>query len=291
MDNILHGNGALVGGEFCVNTTTINSQMEPAVASDGAYQFLVVWTFFTGLQDGFDLYAQRYANVASVLQPMTAPFVLAPFTLSNGVYQPQLMVTWPGLLGISVSNYEVYLDGAASPAGVTASNAWTMTAANGLTTNATHSFTLDYVTTAGYRSPVSPSASGTTWSGLNWGGIPYEWMASFYGGYVNGRYYTNNWPSSASPVAVGGPTVLNVFQCGGNPFDPGTWLQTALMKTPQGMFLNWNTQPGRTYQVLAKTNLPAAWSNLGAPRFAAGTNDSIYVGGSPAGYYRVMLQR
>jgi hypothetical protein len=28
---------------------------------------------------------------------------------------------------------------------------------------------------------------------------------------------------------------------------------------------------------------------LGAPRFAAGTSDSIFVGGSPAGYYRVVM--
>ena len=90
----VHGNGALVGGEFRVNTTTVNSQMQPAVTSDGGNQFLVVWTSFTGLQYGFDLYAQRYVNVAAVLQPMSAPFVWAPFTLSNGVYQPQLQ--WLG---------------------------------------------------------------------------------------------------------------------------------------------------------------------------------------------------
>jgi hypothetical protein len=35
----------------------------------------------------------------------------------------------------------------------------------------------------------------------------------------------------------------------------------------------------------------ATWSNLGGPRFAAGTNDSIFVGGSSAGYYRVLLLR
>ena len=46
---------------------------------------------------------------------MSAPFVYAPFTLSNNVYQPQLLVTWPVLLGISVSNYEVYVDGAGTP--------------------------------------------------------------------------------------------------------------------------------------------------------------------------------
>jgi hypothetical protein len=34
-----------------------------------------------------------------------------------------------------------------------------------------------------------------------------------------------------------------------------------------------------------------AWINLGSPRFAAGTTDSIYVGGSAAGYYRVVLLR
>ena len=56
------------------------------------------------------------------------------------------------------------------------------------------------------------------------------------------------------------------------------------------MFLSWNTQPGVTYQVQVTTNL-TTWSNFGAPRFAAGTKDSIYVGGSPAGYYRVMLMR
>ena len=49
--------------------------------------------------------------------------------------------------GISVSNYEVYVDGAASPTALTTSNVWTMTAANGLTTNSTHSFQVDYVTT------------------------------------------------------------------------------------------------------------------------------------------------
>jgi len=57
------------------------------------------------------------------------------------------------------------------------------------------------------------------------------------------------------------------------------------------MFLKWNTQPGATYQVQAKTNLTSAWSNLGPARFAAGTTDSIDVGGSPAAYYQVVLLR
>ena len=286
----VHEDGSLVGGEFRVNTTTISSQMQPAVASDGAEQFLVVWTSYNGSPNSFDLFAQRYLNVAALLLPIDSIYVYAPFVLSNGVYQPQLQVSWPPLLGISVSNYEVYVDGAASPAGLTTSNVWTMTAANGLTTNSTHSFQVDYVTMAGIRSPLSPPASGTTWSGQNWGGIPCEWMAAFFGGYYNGTYHTTYWPSPNSPVAPGGPTFIQVFLTGGNPFDSSTWLRTVLTSTPQGMFLSWNTQPGFTYQVQVTTNF-ASWSNVGAPRFAAGTSDSINVGGGGVGYYRVMVLR
>ena len=286
----LNGGGSAVGGEFRVNTTTISEQMQPVVASDGASQFLVVWTSFTGSPNNFDLFAQRYVNVSSILQPMAAPFVYAPFTLSNNVYQPQLQVSWPPLLGISVSNYEVYVDGAGTPAAVTAGNTWTMTAANGLTTNATHSFQVDYVTTDDRQSPISPSAGGTTWSGLNYHGIPYEWMAEFFGGYFNGAYHTNFWPSVNAPVVAGGPSFNQVFLSGGNPLDSSTWLVTQLSVTSQGLYLAWNTQPGQTYQVQVSTGL-GTWSNLGAPRFAATTTDSIYCGGGSAGYYRVLLLR
>ena len=44
----VHGDGTPVGGEFRVNTTTLSRQMQPVVASDGADQFLVVWTSYTG---------------------------------------------------------------------------------------------------------------------------------------------------------------------------------------------------------------------------------------------------
>lgn len=285
----VHENGAPVRGEFRMNTTTLNQQMQPVVASDGVDQFLAVWTSYAGASSGFDLFAQRYINVTSVMDAMSAPFVYAPFTLSNNIYQPQLVVSWPPLLGIAVSNYEVYVDGAGTPMAVTTTNVWTMTAANGLTTNSTHTFELGYVTTAGYQSPLSSSTSGTTWSGLNWGGIPYEWMAAYYGGYADGVYNTSGWPVANTAVGSG-VTLLNVFASGGNPQDPSTWLQQALVNTPQGLFLSWNTQPGFTYQVQVTTNL-LAWTNLGAPRFAAGSSDSIYMGGSSGAYYRVVLLR
>jgi hypothetical protein len=279
----LNGNGALVGAELRVNTTTNGQQMQPVVASDGTQQFLVIWTSFTGYPNGFDLYAQRYANVASVLQPMAAPFVYAPFSLSNGVYQPQLVVSWPPLLGISVSSYEVYVNGATNPLAVVTGNQWTMTALNGLKTNSTNSFTLDYVTTANHRSPMSPSASGITWSGRSWGGIPYEWMTQYFGS------NTNLWPAATADSDGDGMNNLQEFLAGTDPTNAASVLRVQLSNSPQGMFLSWPTQPGLTYQVQVKTNLTVAWSSLGAPRFAAGTSDSIFVGGSPAGYYRVVM--
>ena len=290
----LHG-VAPVGGEFRVNSTTIGPQIQPVVASDGASQFVVVWTSYTGSPYSFDLFAQRYINVAALVEPMAAPFVWAPFVVSNGVYQPQLVVSWPPLLGIAVSNYEVYVDGAATPAGITTGNQWIMTAADGLTTNSTHSFQIDYVTAFGSRPALSPVTSGKTWSGQSWGGIPFEWMAAYYGSLqvsFDGGTVTYNWPSPNTPLIPGSPTtLLQVFLSGGSPLDSSTWLKSTLVNTPQGMFLTWNTQPGATYQVQVKTNLMAAWSNLGAPRFAAGATDSIYVGGSPAGYYQIELLR
>jgi len=289
----VHEDGSLVGGELRVNTTTVGPQMQPTVASDGAEQFLVVWTGYTGLASGLDLYAQRYLNVSALLPPIDTVFVYAPFTLSNGVYQPQLAVSWPTLLGISISNYEVYVDGAGTPMAVTTNNTWTMTAVDGLTTNSTHSFQLDYTTMDGHRSPLSPSASGTTWSGQSWGGIPIEWMTEYYGNLTvsfNGNTIVYNWPSPNTALTSGGPTLLQVFLSGGNPLDSSTWLQTVLARTAQGLFLSWNTQLGFTYQVQVTTNF-VSWSNLGAPRFAAGTSDSIFVGGGAAGYYRILLLR
>jgi len=280
----VHSDGALTGPEFGVNKTTVGQQMQPAVAADGVNQFLVIWTSFNGFPNTFDLYAQRYIGVNALLQPMSAPFVWAPFTLSNSVYQPQLVVSWPNLAGLSILTYEVYVNGATNPMGSVASNQWTMTAANGLTASSTNSIQVDYLLTDGRRAPLSLAAIGRTWSGLNWGGIPYEWMVQNYGS------NTNQWPSATSKPASSGPTLKQIFLSGGIPNQPATWLQTALTHTAQGMFLSWNTQAGASYQVQATTDL-LTWTNVGSARFAAGTADSIYVGGNSNGYYRVLLLR
>ncbi len=282
----VRGNGSVVGGEFRVNTTTANSQIQPVVASDGVGQFLAIWTSFSGLPYGFDLYAQRYINTQQPLAPLPAPFVYAPFVVSNNIYQPQLQVSWPPVTGLSLSNYEVYVDGASTPTVVTTNNVWTMTSANGLAASSTHSFRVAYATTDGRQSPLSPSTSGTTWSGANYYGIPFEWMEQYYG------YNFVNWPTNVNaPLAPGGLSLMQVFLSGGNPLDPGTWLRTTLSNTPQGLFLSWNPQPGFTYQVQSTASIGGVWTNLSSPRFAAGSGDSIFVGKSSVGYYRVLLLR
>jgi hypothetical protein len=144
---------------------------------------------------------------------------------------------------------------------------------------------LEYVTRNGLFSPISPAASGTTWSGGNYYGVPVEWLEQYYGDTIA------DWPANVNaPLVAGGQTLRQVFLSGGNPLDPSTWLRTSLAGTSQGMFLSWNTQAGATYQVQSSPNL-ATWTNLGAARFAAGASDSINVGGSAAGYYRVLLLR
>jgi hypothetical protein len=271
----LNASGSPQGGEFRVNTTTASDQMEPAVAADGSSQFVAVWTSFTGFQYSFDLYAQRYASAAQPLPQPAAPYVV---TLSSN----SLSVTWPALAGYAVADYEVYADGVTNHAAAAVTNNWwTLT---GLAAGSSHTFALDYVLTDGRRSPLSATASGTTWSGLNWGGIPFEWMSQYYGSDLS------KWPPAATVLSPGGPTLLYVFLSGGNPLDSTTWLRTQLQPTAQGLFLSWNTQAGLVYQVQASTDTKV-WANLGAPRFAAGTVDSLYVGAGSQGYYRVLRVR
>jgi hypothetical protein len=62
-------NGAPVGGEFRVNTYTTSYQHRPAVATDGASNFVVTWSSYS--QDGFDegVFGQRYVSTGTPLGP------------------------------------------------------------------------------------------------------------------------------------------------------------------------------------------------------------------------------
>jgi hypothetical protein len=285
----VHENGALVNSEFLVNTTTLGQQMQPAVASDGWENFLTVWTSFTFGPNSFDLFAQDYRTAGAALARMSPPFVWAPFTFdANNHYIPQLAVSWAPVTDLPAADlplkYLVFVDNAATNMAAVTGDEWTMTPTNGLAAYSTHTFALEYVTAQGYVSPASSSVSGTTWFGAAWGtppdAVPYEWMEMYFG--------SGTWPAANAPVVPGGPTLWQIFETGGNPTNSATWLRTALTMSPHGMYLSWNTQPGMTYQVQTTTNF-INWSNLGSPRFAPATNDSINVGTGGGVYYRVQL--
>jgi hypothetical protein len=72
-----------------------------------------------------------------------------------------------------------------------------------------------------------------------------------------------------------------------NPNDVNSVLKVRLQSTPQGLFLNWNTQPGLMYQVWTSASAGGGWVKLGGPRFAAGPVDSMYLGLGGAGFYQI----
>ena len=262
------------GAEFRVSTTTVGGQVYPTAVSDGGGRFLAAWSSFTGSAKGMDLFAQRYAIAGLPLPAPNPPFV-------TGLSSNALSVSWPAVAGFSVANYEVYADGAFSATAVVTNDWWTMT---GLAPSSTHSFQVDYVLTDSRRSPPSGPASGTTYGSLTWGGIPYEWMTLYFGGDVY------SWPSPYADSDGDGVSNLNEFLAGTNPTDVSSVLRIRLQATQQGLYLNWNTQPGLIYQVQSSGNM-TAWAGLGGARFAAGSVDSMFVGGSSKGYYRVVRLR
>lgn len=192
-----------------------------------------------------------------------------------------LTVSWPPVTGFNVAYYDVYADGAATPTAVVTNTWWTMT---GLAPSSTHSFQLDYVLTNGRISPPSGAASNTTYGTLTWGGIPYEWMVYYFGSDLW------LWPSPYADSDGDGVSNLNEFLAGTCPTNAASVLRLRLQPSLEGLFLDWNTQPGLIYQVQVSTNLKG-WTDFGGMRFAPGTVDSMYVGGTRASYYRVLRVR
>jgi hypothetical protein len=270
----LYSDGSHAGGEFRVNARTISQQMHPALASDGAGRFLTVWTSFVGGVGSFDLFAQRYVSTNNPVHPPDPPFVTV---LSSN----SLSVTWPTIGGLNVANYEIYADGAVPPlaTAVIANNIWTAT---GLAPNSSHSYRLAYVLTDGRRSPLSGATTNRTYGALTYSGIPVEWMAYFFG---------DDWPLASADSDGDGASNKSEFLAGTDPTDPNSVLRIRLNPTAQGLYLNWNTQAGLIYQVQTAANPGGAWTNLGGQRLARGNVDSLYVGGSTAGYYRIVRGR
>jgi hypothetical protein len=272
----LKSDGSPLGEEFRVNTTTQSFQKYPAVASDGVATFLTVWSGYVGSPNSVDLFAQRYVSSDQPLNAPGAPIVTA---LSSNT----LSVSWPPVQGIGIANYEIYADGSTTATAAVTNTYWNAT---GLAAGSTHSYKLAYVVADGRRSPLSAATTNTTYVSLwYYGLIPQEWMTANFGP----AFWT--WPLPDVDSDGDGVSNRDEFLAGTNPLDANSVLKVRLQPTPQGLFLNWNTQVGLMYQVQQATTV-GVWSNLGAPRFASGTVDSLYVGGGAAvGYYRIVRLR
>lgn len=89
------------GPEFRVNTTILNSQKQPSVASDGASRFLVVWTSYAGGPNSFDLMSQEYATpdytpVADTVSKYAVP-VFVDNNTGGGGTTPEVVSSGPTL--------------------------------------------------------------------------------------------------------------------------------------------------------------------------------------------------
>ena len=101
------GSGVPLGPEFRVNTYTTGQQAFPAVASDGAGSFVVVWQSPDGLAEG--IFGQRYDSSGAPLGP---EFRVNTNT-ANSQTRPSVAVDSAGNFvvvwqGGSLSNYDVF---------------------------------------------------------------------------------------------------------------------------------------------------------------------------------------
>jgi len=261
-----------------INTTTVSRQMHPTIASDGAGRFLVVWSSYVG-RTSFDLYGQRYTVTVGQVLPQPA----APFVSALGQYS--LGVTWAELSGFPLSYYELYQDGSAAPTATITNNMWV---ASGLMPGSTHWFQWDFVLTGGQRSPLSAATTKTTWGIDATGkvgtpdGLPDDWQTRYFG------TKPADWDGPNVDSDGDGATNWQEFLAGTDPRDPNSVLKMNMTSSAQGRRLSWTTVAGGVYQVQVTADFES-WSNLGSPRLAAGTSDTIFSSGAQdVSYYRVI---
>ncbi len=265
--------GTPTGDEFLINTTTFNRQIHPAVAADSTGRLLVVWSSFTGVASGCDLYAQRYASG----QPVPTPVVPS----LSAIGQSRLSVAWAELAGYDLANYAVYVDGSTNA--LTTTNLFVVI--SNLVAGSTHSVRMEYVLRDGRHSALSVAGTGTTWGeDANFDGLPDDWQARYWGLNPFG------WPGANVDSDGDGATNLQEFLAGTDPTRPDSALRLGMMRNAQGLWLNWNTEPGFVYQVQLSTNT-VNWQNIGTARFAPGAVDAVSVGGGDLRLYRIIRMR
>lgn len=151
-----------------------------------------------------------------------------------------------------------------------------------------HTFQLAYVMAGGQRSTLSDPATGTTWGeDENLDGLPDDWQVRYWGP------KRADWPPGNIDSDGDGASNSDEFLAGTDPTDVQSVLKMWITRSAQGRRLNWTTQPGFIYQVLKANDLAFNWTNVGDPRFAPGTSDSIPIIGGSGGtaFYRIIRVR
>ena len=267
--------GGFLSADTQINTAhTASAQMHAAVAADGIGRMLAVWTSFNA-GSSFDIFVKRFDAVRELPTP-SAPFV-------NALDSASLAVTWPALHGYPGVEYRVYLDGAQTPAIVTASNRGVV---DNLTSDSAHSFRLQYRLADGRVSTLSAAAAGRTWGADgNQDGIPDNWQAAHWGASPAA------WPTDAKADSDGdGASDLQEFLAGTDPTDPASALKSGLQMNGGQIQLNWNARAGQSYIIETSTDL-ISWTAVGQ-QFANDGTASINLNNfNAAAFYRVVLQR
>lgn len=271
----INSEGQTLDEEFVVNTKTAGDQINPSIASDGEGRIVAVWSTYSGFSTGMDIASQRYAISAPALTAPEPPYVFA-FSSSR------LSISFPELSGLSISQYELYVDGSEIPV-ILKSGRHTI---SGLAPASNHAFRLAYRLQDGRLSPQSATAHGRTWGeDGNLDGMPDDWQVKTYG------IDPSAWAAPTADTDGDGVSDKDEFLAGTDPKSSTSLLKTFLSRTPQGTILSWNSRPGAFYQVQASANLKD-WSDLGTARFASGEIDSIPLGSQSGNtYYRVNLLR
>ncbi|MFN6528235.1 beta strand repeat-containing protein [Nostoc sp. ChiSLP03a] len=100
-----NSSGAAIGGEFQVNTSTNNNQVNPTVAMDTNGNFVVSWQSYGQDGSGYGIYAQRYTSAGAAIG---AEFKVNTQT-ANPQYNPTIAMDANGDFVISWQSY--YQDG------------------------------------------------------------------------------------------------------------------------------------------------------------------------------------
>jgi len=271
----LNASGDFDGDEFRVNTRTISKQIFPAVAPVGQERYVVTWSSFVGGSASYDLFAQNY-TIGSGTQ-MAAPN--PPFV--SGLSQNSICITWPELPSEPGGAYLVYIDTEASPSETT--QAMLTVRRDAWAPASSHTVRLAYKTGAGKISPQSDPVTVKTWGAdLNADGLPDDWQQLNFGKLR---------PGGKEDSDGDGATNYEEFLAGTDPTDPTSVLRAQINAREQGLYIEWSTVPGNYYQ-LQVTGDFNTWNNIGTPRFAHSTTDSLPCNGpGQVRYYRVIRMR